>query len=519
MSAFKLNTNNGRIYFGGIPKFNNPRGSVASPYDPSSIIIFNNMDIDPDEDRKVAIDTLVRGLKTDGNWNLIDALWFPASHTEQAGKLNWKNPALHLLNPIGSPVHTVDRGYDFDASTQYLRTNYTPDVDGVNYTLDDASFGFYSGDNSFGGYAMGVDSSQRASMFLDSLQIQARINGATAETIAIADTLGLFVTKRTSSSDIEVWKDGVSIGASAANNSAGVPTLEMAIAASNAGPGFAGHSDRMIRFAFFGGGGIDVALLYARVQTYLYTIAAIDSEAETLITAMSVPPSLDRKIAISDFIKGCKADGNWTLMDACWFTAAHTEQAGKLNWKNTAAYTLIATNSPTHTVDRGYDFDGTTQYLNTNFAPLADGVNYSLNLASLGVYSTTNVDGGYVIGTTIDSGDSFIALGAGYTYSTRINATGGASAILIDSLGLLASKRSSSNNVDLYKRDVIVGFTVVSSSISLSSGKLYISALNTGSVTAFSSRRIAFSFIGGNVNIPLLYARVQTYLTVLGAQV
>src|SRR5882672_7716492 len=55
-------------------------------------------------------------------------------------------------------------------------------------------------------------------------------------------------------------------------------------------------------------------------------------QATALFAAMIVQPSPTRKTQIDNLILALIAAGVWAKLDRLWVFAAHTEQAGQLNW-------------------------------------------------------------------------------------------------------------------------------------------------------------------------------------------
>lgn len=98
-----------------------------------------------------------------------------------------------------------------------------------------------------------------------------------------------------------------------------------------------------------------------------YTSAAV-----ALFARMTVQPTAARKRLINRTIKKFIADGVWDKLDAIYLTAAHTSQAGRLNWKG-ATFELTPVNTPTFTTDRGYSGDGVDDCLTTGFTPFSSG--------------------------------------------------------------------------------------------------------------------------------------------------
>ncbi len=99
------------------------------------------------------------------------------------------------------------------------------------------------------------------------------------------------------------------------------------------------------------------------------------AEADALFARMSTTPTMLRKRQIDRLIKRLKAAGVWTKLDALYVLAAANSNAALLNWVSTS-FNLTATNSPTFTADRGYTFDGSTNYLATGINFTAGGLKY-----------------------------------------------------------------------------------------------------------------------------------------------
>lgn len=145
----------------------------------------------------------------------------------------------------------------------------------------------------------------------------------------------------------------------------------------------------------------------------------VNSEAATLVAAMSVAPNDTRKGVIDTLIGELKTAGLWTLLDLLFVPAAHDEQAGRLNWKSPGNFTLTAVNSPVFTTDRGFKPNGTTSRLTTTWDAATNGVNFTQDAAHLGCYSLDD-------GTSGDSSD----WGAGVSGYTHVRARAGTNAVV-----------------------------------------------------------------------------------------
>lgn len=104
----------------------------AAGYEPEAKLLFSRMAAQPTNSRKRLINKTIRALKRADVWPAIDGIYFIASHTLQAGLLNWKYDKydLKLLSNGALPPtsgHTVDRGYAAPSSASANRVG-TPDL-------------------------------------------------------------------------------------------------------------------------------------------------------------------------------------------------------------------------------------------------------------------------------------------------------------------------------------------------------------------------------------------------------
>jgi hypothetical protein len=252
----------------------------------------------------------------------------------------------------------------------------------------------------------------------------------------------------------------------------------------------------------------------------IFDVVPYEQESKTLFRNMNVPPEGARKKVIDTFIKGLKADGIWALLDTLWVTAAHSQQASRLNWKTPGTFTLTEVNSPAWVTDRGYTSNGSTSYLDTNFAPGTHAAQYTLNNASAGVYLRTDLNE-----STVDMGDSTsgnrLLIDSRFTgsYFGGVNDISNLSVAVSDSLGMFSAVRTSSSARSLWVRGISVASDAQASS-AVPVDNIYILCRNNGGAATFSNRQNALSFLGsGSINQLTLYNRMQTYMTSLGANV
>ena len=98
-----------------------------------------------------------------GNWDLCDEMFHFGMQTEEAGLIGIKGVAIATVT--NSPTWTAGLGYPtLNGTTQYIETNFIPNVDGVSYSLNDALIGAFviSDDDAGNGEVMSAYSTGNA---------------------------------------------------------------------------------------------------------------------------------------------------------------------------------------------------------------------------------------------------------------------------------------------------------------------------------------------------------------------
>lgn len=94
---------------------------------------------------KTNVITIVDAMVLSGNWDKVDNLCVH-TFTNRANSLwDWKRK--QSATDVNNPTHTPGQGFLFNGVDQYLNTNFTPSVDGVNYQLNDAHMEVYCYEN------------------------------------------------------------------------------------------------------------------------------------------------------------------------------------------------------------------------------------------------------------------------------------------------------------------------------------------------------------------------------------
>jgi hypothetical protein len=205
---------------------------------------------------KYALCVLVNQLKVDGIWTKCDAIYPFVGGSASAHKFNLKNPAdtnaAFRLTFSGGWTHAAT-GATPNGVNAFANTFWTPSV---NSAITRCAFGIYSRTNSLiAGQIYGCQNSsinRFVSHSIDSAYF--RISAATNQIIYSASpTQKLLMARRTSTTVFEAYRDGVSLGTSAALAST-LPDRNFYLGALNngfnAGANFTVHE---LAFAFLAG--------------------------------------------------------------------------------------------------------------------------------------------------------------------------------------------------------------------------------------------------------------------------
>lgn len=253
-----------------------------------------------------------------------------------------------------------------------------------------------------------------------------------------------------------------------------------------------------------------------------------DADASALFSRMTVQPNDQRKTLINSLIVGLKDGGLWSKLDLLYLMAAHDAQAGRLNWKS-ADFTLQTVNAPAFTVDRGFTGDGSSAYLNTEWAPI-NGTQFQQDSASIGVWVNET-------GPVTQGDDGRLAAGNGNTFiltrSTsnqlrgRANqpGTNNVSGSVENRRGFSVLTRRNSGGIAGYRDGTLLGTAPVASvspdmySIMLCLGRNVGISSGLISPANFTSEREAVLAIGGGLTdaqVATLHNQINTYLTAIG---
>ena len=112
-------------------------------------------------------------------------------------------------------------------------------------------------------------------------------------------------------------------------------------------------------------------------------------------------PSASQQVLQNQLVVDLKAAGVWSKLDTfVVFATDGDSDFALIDWIRLTDYTAV--NSPTFTTNEGFQGNGTSSYINTNYNPSTSGVNYTLNDACFGgVKNINTANSGYFSGCSV----------------------------------------------------------------------------------------------------------------------
>jgi hypothetical protein len=244
----------------------------------------------------------------------------------------------------------------------------------------------------------------------------------------------------------------------------------------------------------------------------------MDPDAAAYITAVETadtePLEEKTKIAIDNFVLGCKADGIWTAIKAsCILAGARTLTGALVPLVGDAPTNVGPFVTGDYNRKTGLAGNGSTKYLNSNRAASADPLNS--HHVSVFVSNASAVTAQTFIGAGGPSDTTLIQ-----TTSTamffRMRTGTGATLGSNTTTGFIAASRSSS--AEFMSRLSGQGFTTAAASNAASPNFIAVFARNDNvGINQYGAHRLAFYSIGESLNLALLDARVTDLITAIGA--
>lgn len=240
----------------------------------------------------------------------------------------------------------------------------------------------------------------------------------------------------------------------------------------------------------------------------------VQVETANLIARMNPAPTAARITLINNLIVSLKAADIWNSLDVLYVLAAHDAQAARLNWK-TAQFNITEVNSPSFATDRGYTGNGTSSYLLTGWRA-TDGVNFTLNAASMWVWSRSDIiESISCCGVVASNGLTISPRGAANMAAT-LNENVASGRTNGNGAGLFGVTRADSATRKYWRNGAQVGADVSAATVSLNGSQVRICG---AAASTFSAREIAAFATGASLTglEASFYTALNTYMTAVGA--
>jgi hypothetical protein len=223
------------------------------------------MAVQPDNARALLLDDFIGDLKTAGLWTQLDTLYLLASHDDQAGRLNLKNPGTFTLAKTSAPVFVADRGFTGDGVDDLLTaTGYNPSTAGLNFSQDSAVVGLYIRTlSSVGtGFIIGTGAARLNPNAATPTAYAFRLNdGGASTTYTFGTGTGHFTIRRNSSANRQLFRNGSQVATGAIASTGNSTSLTLF-----GGTGTFNNPQLSLAYTGAGLSDADIAALDTRVQ-------------------------------------------------------------------------------------------------------------------------------------------------------------------------------------------------------------------------------------------------------------
>lgn len=134
-------------------------------------------------------------------------------------------------------------------------------------------------------------------------------------------------------------------------------------------------------------------------------------------------PSVSQRTLQETLIGDLKTAGVWDKLDVFYvFATDGDSDYATLNWKAPSSHQVTKVNSPTFTTNSGFTGNGTSSYLDTNYSASDDGVNFTLNNASISIWTNGFTINSFITGNTTSNN---VLRTSTSSANNRINGGGG----------------------------------------------------------------------------------------------
>lgn len=229
----------------------------------------------PSAGQQLLQNQLVVDLKDGGIWSKLDTFAvFATDGDSDFALIDWKR--LSDYTAVNSPTFTTNQGFQGNATSSYINTNFNLDTNKVNYSLNSASVGVYDINNQSGNFVFGAAESVsiRTSGNWNSTTTKfTRINdGSSAFPSTNITNNGFVMVNRTSSSNLQIYSNGT-LHQQSNISSTDTPNVNLFLMAFNNQGSPILHSNNKLSIVFIGSDlSAEVSSINTAFNTYISSL-------------------------------------------------------------------------------------------------------------------------------------------------------------------------------------------------------------------------------------------------------
>ncbi|MBW1801471.1 MAG: hypothetical protein JRJ85_12180 [Deltaproteobacteria bacterium] len=237
------------------------------------------------------------------------------------------------------------------------------------------------------------------------------------------------------------------------------------------------------------------------------------AEYQAILDSFSTAPSSTDATAQNTFVTSLVNAGVWSELDRLFILAAHASGADSLlDWIHPTGSAATLVNDPSFVAYQGYKAILGVGYINTNYKPATDGINYTLNDACHFGYSREiTTDGHFDLGQLDDSsGNNYLVLSwksisgefedsAFGPINCFFSYTMGGLVIPANVVGMKLSERVGSNNLNGYVNGELAGSDNEISTYVPTLDQYLLCHNDRGTPSNASQRQLSMYGIGGSL--------------------
>jgi len=245
---------------------------------------------------------------------------------------------------------------------------------------------------------------------------------------------------------------------------------------------------------------------------------AVDADYQAILdrsTALGyTAPSAAQQTLQNTLVEDLKTAGVWDKLDVFYVFATDGDgDYATLNWKAPSSHQVTKVSSPTFTANVGFTGDASSAYLDTNYNPTNDAINYALNAASFGFFISD--EGTYTTTSLSDFGSPDSVNRAWYRRTTNrfyINSSGYTVVTAYTANTFVHANRNGSNTAQVYHDG-----TLVDSPTNAASGIPPLNFTAFKRLGVFAESTLGIAFVGGDLSSESsdFHDAINTYMTAL----